>query len=363
MDRCRVYLAALVAAAVVGAGCARSEPAAPVSAAPVTESNPDSGRPPSAAPVQQPTPPDQPAAPVQQPAPAVKPPAFLQQILDAGWRLSVLKGLPPRERPAEDKGQRELIYEGGALRLYRDGQDTLYALVVDHTHPAFQEFKSLTSGGSFTVAHQGKYTSVLRTAPISESMRTELASREWTQAELTARFGEPTSRVHNHGIGTYTVTYVPQGLVFEEAKTLKLSQTPAEDVWRQAAESLVYGPNNIDEILEKGKPSPDGRFRAGHLEGGGYWSQWIVVRETGKSETSYHAQYFIANYFWLDNRRVVYGEVQIGRPYLFHVIDVVAEKELDSITVDDEVKEFGPAVGNQIWYTGKDGLRHHLTLP
>lgn len=363
MDRCQLYLAALVAAVVVGAGCARSEPAAPVSAPPVTESKPDPGPPEAGAPVQQPSPPVQPAAQVQEPAPAVTPPAFLQQILDAGWKLSSLKGLPPRERPAEDRGQQELIYEAGALRLYRDGPDRLYALVVDHTQPANQEFKSLTSGREFAVAHQGTYTAVLRIAPVSEATRAELASREWTQAELTTRFGEPTNRWHNHGIGTYTVTYLPQGLMFEEAETLTLVETPAEDLWRQAAGSLADGPNSIDELLDKGKPSPDGKFRAGYLEGGGYWSQWIVVRETGKSETLYHAQYFIEDYFWLDNRRLVYGEVQMGRPYLFHVIDVVAEQELDPVKVEDEVEEFGPAGGNEIWYTGQDGLRHSVTVP
>lgn len=357
MDRRRVYVAALVAAAVLGAGCAGPEPAAPVSAPQVTESKPDP------APVQPPPPPVQPPAPVQDPAPAKKTPALLKQILDTGWKLSALKGLPPRERPAEDKGQRELIYEGGALRLYRDGPDSLYALVVDHTQPAYLEFERLTSGGNFVVAYQGKYTSVLRIAPVSESTMTELASREWTQDELTARFGEPTSKVHNHGIGTYSVAYVPQGLVFEEAEMLTLVQTPPEAIWRQTAESLVSMTKHIDEILAEGKPSPDGKFRAGYLQGGGYWSQFIVVRETGKSETSYHAQYFIEDYFWLDNRRLVYGEVQMGRPYLFRVIDVVAEKELDWVEVDDEVTEFGPAGENQIWYTGEDGSRHYVTVP
>lgn len=297
MDRFRVYLAALVVAAVVGAACSRSQPA----------------------------------------------PALLQQILETGWKLSALKGLPPRERPAEDQGAWELIYEGGALRLYRDGPDTLYALVVDRTQSAYQGFASLTGGDNSAVAHEGKYTSVLRTAPASETTRKELASREWTEAELTARFGEPTSRVHNHGIGTYTVTYVPQGLMFEEAERLNLVQISAEEIWRQSAESLVMVPTNIDEVLAEGKPSPDGKFRAGYLQGGGYWSQWIVVREAGKSETSYNSSYFIEDYFWLDNRRVVYGEVQMGQPYRFHVIDVVAEKKLEPVVVEDEVTEFGPA--------------------
>lgn len=332
MDKRRVFLAAMLAAAVLGAGCARPGPPAPVSAPQATESKPA--------------------------------PVFLQQILDTGWKLSALTGLPPRERPAEQKEQWELIYEGGALRLYRDGPDSLYALVVDHTQPAYQGFQSLTSGGNFVAAHRGKYTSVLRIAPVSESTMTELASREWTQEELTARFGEPTSKVHNHGIGTWSVTYVPQGLVFEEEEErLTLVQIPPEQIWRERAESLVYAPNHIDEILAEGKDSPDGRFRAAYLEGGGYWSQFIVVREIGRSETSYHAQYFIADYFWLDNRRLVYGEVQMGRPYRFHVIDVVAEKELDWVEVEDEVTEFGPAGENQIWYTGEDGSRQYVTVP
>lgn len=362
MDRGRIYLAVLVTAAIVGAGCDRSEPVAPVPPSRVAESKSDPAPPQSLSPVLHPATPAQPEAPAQQVTPAVKPPAFLQQILDTGWKLSALTGLPPRERPAEDEGQRELIYEGGAVRLYRDGKDSLYALVVDHTRPVYQEFKDLTSGGNFEAVHRGKYTSVLRTAPVSKSMRVELASMEWTQAELTAWFGEPTHRVHNHGIGTYDVTYVPQGLVFEEAKTLKLLQTPAEDVWRQEADSLVYGPNSIDEVLVKGKPSPDGQFQAGYLKGGGYWAQWIVVRETGKSETLYHAEYFIQDYFWLDNRRLVYGEVQMSANYVFHVIDVVTGKVLDSVKVHDEVKEFGTE-GNKIWYTGKDGARHQVTMP
>lgn len=179
------------------------------------------------------------------------------------------------------------------------------------------------------MARQGKYTSVLRVDPVSDSTRAELAARQWTRKELTARFGEPTSRSHNHGVGTYTVTYLPQGLRFEEAETLSLFKTPAAEIWRAAAEGLVSGRIYIDELIEQGKPSPDGRFRAAYLKGGGYWSQWIVVRETGKSEA----------------------------------IDVVSEQALDSVQVDGEVREFGPAGGNQIWYTGKDGARQYVTVP
>lgn len=276
--------------------------------------------------------------------------------------MATRTGLPPRERPVEDNGQSELIYLAGGLRLYRFDQDSLYALVVDHTLPAYQEFKDLGNSAGFVVAHQGKYTSVVRTAAVDQSVRDELASRNWTEDELKARFGEPTHRMHNHGIGTFTVIYVPQGLEFEQADTLKLVKTSADEIWRNEATSHVSSPNYTDQLLTKGKPSPDGKFQAAYLKGGGYWSQWIVVRPVGRSEITYHANYFIEDYFWLDNRRLVYGEAQMSSNYLFHVIDAVAEKEVPSISVDDEVKQFG-VEGGQIWYIGKDGARHMVTVP
>lgn len=299
---------------------------------------------------------------MQRTADAATLPALVQQLLTAGWKLSGLDGLPPPERPAEERGQAELVYQGGALRLHRDREDSIYALVVDHSHPDYQQFQMLENNADFLVAHQGKYTSLVRTTPVSQATREELASREWTRAELTALLGEPTSTVHNHGIGTYTVTYVPQGLMFEEAERLKLLNMPAEEIWQQHAKSLVSALTFIDETLENGKPSPDGMFRAGYLEGGGYWSQYIVVRETGKSEVFYHAEYFIQDYFWLDSRRLVYGEVQTTANYLFHVIDVVAETVTD-VEVSGPVKEFGPAGDDAIWYRDGDGRTHQVKVP
>lgn len=313
--------------------------------------------------ITKPEPAVQPEVPMQRPKLPSKSPAILQQIVDAGWKFSALKGLPSPDRPVDERGQRELILEGGALRLYRIGPDVLYALVVNHTQPSYQEFKALARNESFLVAHQGRYTSVLRIAPVSETTRAELASKEWTPQELEARLGKPTNRVHNHGIGSFTVTYVPQGLVFEEATTLKLDKAPAEDIWQRHAELLVNRFNKIDGILAHGKASPDGQFRAAHLNGGVYWSQWMVVRETGKSEMLFQAEYFIKDYFWLDSRRLVYAVVQPILSYEFHVIDAIAGKALGRVKVEDQVEEFGPIEGKAIWYTGKDGVRHQVNVP
>lgn len=364
MDRYRVYVVALATVVfVVTSGCARHAPVTPVSVPRVSDGTPDPVPTEVAVPTPQPITAGQPAIPEQETAPAISPPALLHRLLDASWKLPTVKGLPPRERPEMDEGQSELIYSGGALRLFRDDDDSLYALVVDHTHIDFQEFKNLTDGKNFSVEHQGKYTSVVRTAPLTTTVREELASKEWTQSELTVRIGEPTRRVHNHGIGTYTVTYVPQGLMFEESTTLRLHDIPAESIWKDEAKSLVSIQVSTDETLEQGKPSPDGKFRAGYVQGGGYWSQWLVVRETGQIEREYHAGYFIEDYFWLDNRRLIYAEAQVTLPYQFHIIDVVSGKYMDSVEVNEEVTKFGPGPGNKIWYVSKDGKGHEVAVP
>ncbi|MGE5674960.1 MAG: hypothetical protein ACM3XM_13975, partial [Mycobacterium leprae] len=360
-------LPALIAVAAVVVGCVQAKPAPPVQA-PVVDTKSAILSTPSAAPDMQPTTQVQPETPMQTPAPApaptpaAMPPAFLQAIIASGWKLSALEHLPPRERPVGAQQSWEWVYEGGALRLYPDrpDSDSLLVLVVDHTKPAYQEFKDLVSSERFVAAHDGNYTAVLRIAPVSQATRAELAAKEWTADELQARLGGPTSRVHNHGVGNYTVTYVPQGLEFVEDTTLRLGKATAEQIWRQESESRASWPSYVDQILKKGRPSPDGKFVAAYFKGGGYWSQSILVRAEGKSEVEYHANYFIQDYFWLDNRRLVYRESDVNT---FCVIDVVAEKTLEPISVPGQVKAFGPNGNGGLWYADQDGVRHEVKVP
>lgn len=354
MDRQHFYLPALTAVVLALAGCAW-----PQLRAPTQEEAP-------APPAEE----EEPSTPAQEEESSTSPeetaslPPLLQQVLDADWDFTALGGLPPEERIEADCNSQESIYTGGALRLYQHS-GKLYALVVNHAQPAYQTFASLESGEGYFVAHHASYTAVLRTVPLTDRERSELASRSWTQAELTARLGEPTVRSHQHGIGTYMVTYVPEGLVFEEDDTLRLTETAPEQVWEQWATSLAAGPANTDIFLRNGKTSPDGRFQAAYVDGGGYWSQHILVREDGKGERCYPASYFIENYFWLDNRRLVYGEVQWlpNEPYAFRIVDVVAEQELEPLLVDDQVREFGPAGEGRIWYIDAAGARHEVAVP
>lgn len=348
MDRQHFCTSALTAVVLMLTGCAGPQPETPTR--PVQEEEPTT------------------AAGQKEPAPSyqetVSLPPRLQRVLDADWDLTALGEWPPEEHTAADCSSQELIYEGGALRLYQES-GKLYALVVNHAQPAYEAFASLDSGDGYFVAHHASYTAVLRTVPLTAGERSELASRPWTLAELTSRLGEATVRSHEHGVGSWVFTYVPEGLVFVEDDALRLTETTPEQVWEQWATALAAGPANTDIFLRKGKPSPDGRFQAAHVDGGGYWSQHVLVREDGKAERCYHASYFIENYFWLDNRRLVYGEVQLlpSEPYAFHIVDVVTEQELEPLLVDDQVREFGPAGEGRIWYIDASDVRHEVTVP
>gem|GEM_PF-4045358 len=363
MDRPHFCVRALVTAALVMTGCAGPQTGAPTQGEAPTPRAPEEELSTS-------TDPEKASVPAQEEEPTtstpetVSPPPLLQRVLDADWNLAALGDMPPEEHTKADCNAQELIYDGGALRLYQE-RGKLYGLVVNHAQPAYKAFASLDSGEGYFVAHHASYTAVLRTVPLTPGERSELASRPWTPAELAARLGEPTVRSHQHGLGTYMVAYVPEGLVFEEDDTLRLTETTPEQVWEQWATDLAAGPANTDIYLRNGKASPDGRFQAAHVDGGGYWSQRILVREEGKGARCYPASYFIENYFWLDNRRLLYGEVQLlpNEPYAFHIVDVVAEQELEPLLVDDQVRKFGPAGEGRIWYIDAFDVRHEVVVP
>lgn len=62
----------------------------------------------------------------------------------------------------------------------------------------------------------------------------------------------------------------------------------------------------IERALEQGIVSPNKELTAGYLSDGGYWEQWIVIKGKNRPEVMANAEYFIADYEWLNNETLLY---------------------------------------------------------
>jgi hypothetical protein len=311
-------------------------------------------------------------APAPTPAPVVTTPVpapggtqLLDQLAAAGWRLDALT-LPAVEQRYQDQSgenpdYRQLAYQGGALRLYvaPGGQD-VFALVVDTADQNYAAFAQLQDGQGYRVYQDGNLVAVVRSNPADPS---KFTGRSWTLTDLQAQLGAPSYSYHLHGVGDYVYVYAPQGLVFQGTPGSAVPQdgtATAENVQRGLAKSLTGDLKLVAGALAKGKRSADGSATAGLMARGGYWDNWIVVKPAGKAEQRYQTGYFVQDYFWLDDHRIVYAEMMNPT---FYVIDINTGSRAAGAKVEGEVQAFGVDTPGKVWYKGPDGARHEVAIP
>lgn len=283
---------------------------------------------------------------------------FIGQIQAAKWDVKALQALLPpaeasyRNNSGEEPSYREHAYDGGALRLFAgQGKESLFAVVVDTGRPGYAAYRDLKPASGMQVERFDRYVVIIRAAEgeAPPALQGEKVNLEALQPTL----GYPTFSYHLHGVGTMMYFYVREGVqlngILTEAKMVgksgaELRRSVASMVAGDAAYFSGGGP-------ELGRLSPDGKRWAGKLALGGYWNNWIVVLSPGQAEQRYQADYFIEDYFWLDNDRVLFAESFSGN---FTVIDTKT-RETHPVRVSGNITKFGPVSANTFWYEDGDG--------
>ncbi|HWI51203.1 MAG TPA: hypothetical protein VNT01_03560 [Symbiobacteriaceae bacterium] len=365
-----IRMAALFAVALMMVACSsRRAPVPPE--APVQAPQAEPAPPAAPAPVPPALPPEVPPPALVYPStpPAAgAPAAFVTRVDQAGWDLTKVQALLPsaeemyRNRSGEEPGYRQFAYDGGALRLFAAAKsDTVFAIVADAGRPGHEAFRQLKTQPGFLVLQGESYTTIVRT---TQAGLPEIPPAQ-SLAELERRLGPPTYQYHLHGVGSYVYMYVPEGLMFVGSPTQVKPGDKSGSALQEGVGAMVASDAKTFTVGAKsGRTSADGRWWAGKLALGGYWNNWIVVRTPGRAEQRYQASYFIQEFFWLDDHRLVYGEMQIGKEYAIHVIDAAAATHAEiKVQPTGHLSAMGPAGAGKVWYMGDDGIRHEVTIP
>ncbi|HYF77321.1 MAG TPA: hypothetical protein VD973_09330 [Symbiobacteriaceae bacterium] len=175
--------------------------------------------------------------------------------------------------------------------------------------------------------------------------------------------GQPTFSAHLHGVGTYINYYVPEGVQLNGSmKEAEVTGKPDADFQRSVAAMLAGTVRTFSRGGSKlGRTFPDGKHWAGKLESGGYWNNWIVVRTAGQAEQRHQAGYFIADFHWLDDHRIVYGEMPMGWNDDLVIIDVNG-RTTQRVTTPGR-SEFGVVAPGKIWYKDDQGAHREIEVP
>lgn len=312
--------------------------------------------------------PDRAAAPAPvDPSPATTYPAtppvvadaakFIGQIQEAQWdleRLQVL--LPPAEasyhnKSGEEPTYREYAYDGGALRLFEGaGKESLFAVLIDTGRPGYEAFRDMKPLPGMQVELLGPYVVIIRAAEgdAPPALKAKIVNIE----ALEPTIGRPTFGYHLHGVGTYMYFYVPEGVQLHGSLTdAEVVGKSGADLRRSVAAMLVGDVDAFARGPKVGRTSPDGKRWAAKIAFGGYWNNWIIVRTPGQAEQRYQADYFIEDYLWLDDHRILFVESMSSA---FTVIDVNA-RSMRPVPVSGSISEFGPAGAGRFWYKDHEG--------
>ncbi|HWI65427.1 MAG TPA: hypothetical protein VNT75_26645 [Symbiobacteriaceae bacterium] len=378
-------VAAVVMVGIIALGCAKKAPAPPAEPVHVPVINQKET---VTAPAPAPEAKSQPPAPVQpeakrtypDPGPALnypsgppavaKPAEFIPWVEQAGWNLKAVQALFPapegtyKDGSGEEPNWTSYAYDGGALRLFAGG-DGLFAVVVDTRRPGYQAFRDLKSAPGYQVEQLATYVVVMKLADAATQKKAD-ALRGSEKVNLTASapvIGKPSFSLHYHGVGSYGHYYVPTGLYFMAYQETEAQATKdsAQKVRKDVASWLVVDAAAFSEAPPLGRTAPGGKWWAGRLDRGGYWNNWIVVRTAGKAEQRYQAKYFIQDFHWLDDHRIVYGESPMGWNDALVVIDVNT-RTTQKVEAPGR-NEFGVAGPGKIWFTDTKGARHEVAVP
>lgn len=309
------------------------------------------------------------------PAPAITYPAappvvadaagFLEQIQQAKWDLKAVQALLPpaegsyRNDSGEEPSYREHAYDGGALRLFEgQGKESLFAIVIDTGRPGYQAFRSLKAAPGVQLELFDRYVVIIRAA--EGEVPAALQAKKVNLEALKPTLGSPTFAYHLHGVGTIMYFFVPEGVQLNgwEQEAEVVGKSGAE--LRRSVASMLAGDAAIFSRGPKvGRLSPDGKRWAGKLELGGYWNNWIVVRTAGQAEQRYQADYFIDDFIWLDDHRLMFLERNSGT---FRFIDANT-RSTKLVSLSAQVSRFGSAGGNKFWYEDDTGKVTEIAIP
>ncbi|MGE5675993.1 MAG: hypothetical protein ACM3XM_19315, partial [Mycobacterium leprae] len=364
-----------LALAMIGlllAGCTGRSPSDVQEATPVSEA------PKAPATAQAPT---EPTATVPEPiysvpaASVLAPADLLKQAEQAGWEMAKLRtALPPvegryQDTSVEDPDYIQYAYLGGALRLYVDsGDQRLLGFLVDTRFAPYAEAPSLAAGSQTAVVVVPPYVAVLHSHPATEAVVEQLKSRSWSKAELEQQLGQPSYRFHQHGVGSFMLTYLPEGLQFEGFDTYQLKMeipyaAALPRTFDLFAKSMARQLADVQKALASGKRSPDGRFRAGKLSMAGYWGDFLLVQEPGKAEQRYQLGYSLGNYEWLDDHTLIFCEMYLfGDDHPLYTINVLTGERKEAVRLTGFRDSFGVSAPGRIWYMTGDGQSHEAMI-
>lgn len=256
-------------------------------------------------------------------------------IEDVKWLLSE-PDATYQTTNGENSDYFEYAFNAGSLRIYASAYDgRVFGLFADLSK--YPWLKQASSSERDIVYKLKNYCIMVPRNPIEPDTFTMIKSRSLKVDTIEKIMGKPSYRAHIHGIGHYVVSYLPEGLCFiggpnmDSTFTLYPYLIDNPDITDLAAltkfnYSLEYADyiNNQNEMikefavqkieelmkaeraLEQGIVSPNKELTAGYLSDGGYWEQWIVIKDKNRPEVRVNAEYFIEDYKWLNNETLLY---------------------------------------------------------
>jgi hypothetical protein len=297
------------------------------------------------------------------------------------------------EKSGENKNYIEYSYDAGALRLYISPYTKkVLGILIDSSKPSYSKFQTQKSTAEFSCFHVTNLTFICYSEPVNSDTFNMLKQNSITLELLKKLLGDPSYQSHIHGVGATIYTYFPQGLsfitgaygeinlyplylnkslpdindneamyYFNQGLTYDDYKVMLNNMFSSFASDQVKYLAKISALLENGKKSPDASYTAAILENGGYWDNWILINREGKSELRERASYFISEFEWLDNQRLLYEDTMGS----FTIVDVElgVQKEIYKLDEYSNDTKFEITQDKKVKYTDSSGKWQEFKIP